>query len=283
MKALCLVFISIIFLNCTSLTIKDRPPSVYVLGSIHGGMLEEPNYTLQDFISVLYKYKPTLIFTEVRPEYSDAIDGVMHGAVEQSIVYAYAKESGAQVVPVDWHNDDYNLESDQDYQRAKAFKKELQPLRDQFIKSISSLVESQSPVTQNIIRKRYDILASHGLIALRKRDAHICENIKKQKDNLAKGPVLIVFGVAHKYYLEDCIRELGIQPLNFESWYGAEKAKNAMATKALAENSVKTLKAAKELLDVRLRAGYYKTDVTNLNDVLKELDKWIEKVSRLNP
>ncbi|MDZ4660027.1 MAG: hypothetical protein SGJ18_00265 [Pseudomonadota bacterium] len=283
MKSFCFVFALSFLLSCTGLTVKDRPPAVYVLGSIHGAMLDEPNYTLHDFISVLYIYKPTLILTEVRPEYFDAIDGVIHGAVEQSIVYAYAKESGAQVVPVDWHNDEYNLENDQNYEKAKTFKKEIQPLFDHFKRSISSLVESQSPDTQNIIRKRYDIMASHGLTALRKRDAHICENIKRQKEKFSKGPVLIVFGLAHKYYLEDCVRELGIQPLSFEGWYSAEKAQNVMVTKALVENSVQTFNAAKELSGNRLRAGYYKTDVKNLNDVLKELDNWIEKVSRLNP
>lgn len=280
MKALYTVLTSILFLSCTSLITKNTP-SVYVLGSIHGGMLDEPKYSLQDFISILYLYKPTLILAEVRPEYTDAIDGVIHGAAEQSIVYAYAKDSGVKVVPVDWHNDENNLEDAEDYKKAKAFKKEIQPLFDQFVKKIRSLAESQSLETQNIVRKRYDVMASHGLTALRKRDSHICENIKKQKDKLGKERVLIVFGLAHKYYLEDCVREMGVEPLTFTSWYNAENAPKLVATTPLIEYAVQTFRAAKELSGARLKAGYYKTDVKNLNDVLKELDKWIEKTSRL--
>ncbi len=281
MKLLTVVLTSSGFLSCANLKIKSEPPGVYVLGSIHSNMLVKKDYTLQDFISVLYLYKPTLILAEVRPEFSDAIDGVIHGAVEQSIVYAYAEESGAKVVPIDWHNDKYNLENDLDYEKAKAFKKEIQPLFDQFKASAGSLSESQSPETQNIIRKRYDVMATHGLTALRKRDAHICENIKKQRHKISAERVLIVFGVAHKYYLEDCIRELGFQPLIFKNWYNKNDAKKVIITKSLVENSVKTLKAAKELSRERLKVGFYKTDVENLNDVLKDLDEWIKKIGDL--
>ncbi|MBL7545526.1 MAG: hypothetical protein JNL11_17030 [Bdellovibrionaceae bacterium] len=260
---------------------KIEPPAVYVLGSIHGNMLERSHYTLKDFISVLYLYEPTLILTEVRPEYLDAVDGIIHGTPEQSIVYAYAKETGAQIIPVDWHNDEYNLESAQNEKKSEKIKKEIQPLFEKFINDIGSLAQSQKPDTQEAIRKRYDIMAAHGLTALRKRDGHICENIKKQKDKLSKERVMIVFGVAHKYYLEDCVRELGIRPLTFESWYLAEDAKKVVISKSLIENSVQTLKTAKELSSARLKSGYYKTDVENLKDVLGELDTWIDKLNGL--
>lgn len=268
-------------LSCSSHPVKNDNPQVYVLGSIHGNMLVSPNYSLHDFISVLYLYKPTLIMTEVRSEHADAVDGVIHGAVEQSLVYAYAKESGVQVVPVDWHDDDYNLENDQDYKKAEEFKSEISPLFEQFKKGIGSLSESQSAEMQEIIRKRYDIMAAHGLTALRKRDARICENIKKQKEKLAHERTLIVFGVAHKYYLQDCLRQMGIQPLSFESWYSSKDAKKVVVTKNFIETATHTLMAAKKLSAERLKAGYYKTDVESLHGVLTELDDWIKKLAQL--
>lgn len=112
MKTFYLILALNILLSCSSLTTNEQP-GVYVLGSIHSNMLEQSKYTLQDFISALYIYKPSLIFTEVRQEYNDAIDGVIHGAPEQSIVYSCAKELGIPVIPVDWHNDTYNLKNDQ--------------------------------------------------------------------------------------------------------------------------------------------------------------------------
>ncbi len=268
--------------SCVTSPPKHEPSVVYVLGSIHGNMLDQPKNSLRDFVAALHLFKPSLILSEARPEFPSAVEATIDGGPEQSLVYAFAKEFGVRVVPVDWHNDQYNLESEKENSRmTKRLQKEIDPLFAQFRKVVQtgSFEESQCPVTQTLIRKRYDILANHGMNSLRMRDSNICRNIKKL--SLAHERVMIVFGLAHKYYLEDCIREMGLQPVTTEGWFDSSSAQRIAYSKELKEEAVQTYRAARGLLASRLKNGYYKTDIENLKYKLSEFDVWIKRTGEL--
>jgi hypothetical protein len=283
MIAIWIFLVSIFLLSCATKPPRDEASVIYVLGSIHGNMLDQPKNNLRDFIAALHQFKPSLILTEARPDFPSAVEATIDGGPEQSFVYAFAKESGAKVVPVDWHNDQYNIESAKaNSKMTQIIKKEIEPLLGRFLNIVQtgSFLESQSPETQNLIRKRYDILASHGISFLRKRDSNICQNIKKL--SLSNERVLIVFGLAHKYYLEDCVQEKELRPVAAEGWFDQSSARKFTPSQGLNEEAIRTLKAAKYLLGSRLKDAYYKTDVENLKEKLAEFDVWIQKASELN-
>lgn len=270
--------------GCASHFTKNKEkdlPSVYVLGSIHGNMLDQPNNNLNDFVKALYVFKPTLILSEVRPEFPGAVEGSVDGGPEQSIVYAFAKETGSLVVPVDWFDDQYNLLSEKENsQITKEIKKEIDPLFEEFRNVVrnGTFKESQSRKTQELIRARYDILAKNGLTTLRNRDQKICKNIQNQAHLFSSHRVLVVFGLAHKYYLEDCLKEVGIPPLDIQDWF---QEIELTVPSTLKKEAIQNFKEAKMLLRQRLKKKYYKTDIENLKVKLNEFDLWIQKTKEL--
>ena len=286
MERLALV-LSLSLASCASPSHQNETQSkVYVLGSIHGNMLGQPNNSLRDFLSAIDQYKPTLILNEVRPEFANAVEGTIDGGPEQSLVYAYAKEKGATVVPVDWFDDQYNDDSSQeDSRQTEALKSEIQPLLVEFLAVIQkgTFLDSQSPRTQSVVRKRYDILEQHGFKSLRLRDEKICQNLQKQSPKFAGQRVLIVFGLAHKYFLDDCLKNVGVRTVAAKSWFDPKKVVEFKVSDSLKSNALRTFYEAKELLSKRLSSGYYKSDVANLKEKLEELDAWIRETIALSP
>lgn len=268
MKTVVWATLAMLGVGCANKSVQPHPQSsVYVLGSIHGNMLGNPNNTLRDFVSALDQYKPTLIFNEARPEFGNAVEGTIDGGPEQSLVYAFAKETGATVVPIDWFDDQYNNESIEEEARlTPALKEEIKPLLVEFLAVVQggNFLDSQSVRTQSLVRKRYDILEKYGFTSLRRRDEKICQNLQKHSAKFSEQRVLIVFGLAHKYFLEDCLRNLGVKPVVAKSWFNPKKVVEFKPSDALKSNALRTFYEAKELLSKRLSGDYYKSDVANL-------------------
>lgn len=285
MRSLILLVIWMQLFGCTSIQSNlDSSSSVYVLGTIHGNMLNNSNNTLRDFVSALYQYKPTLILTEVRPEHPNVVESIIDGGPEQVIVYSYAKENGFKIVPIDWFDDQYNFESAQeDLKLSSAAKAEIDSLFLKFREIVQkgSFLTSQDAQTQDNIRRRYDIMAEYGLTALRRRDQLICQNIKKHASEFANKRVLIIFGLAHKYSLDDCLQKSGIHPVTAESWFDPETVKTHKIPDAVKNSSIQAFESSKQLLSNRLQNGYYNSDLDDLKEKLEELDLWIKKTKAL--
>ena len=285
MRKALLISLLALLSGCASGAVKNGDPkSIYVLGSIHGNMLDQQNNSLRDFVVALYLYEPTVILTETRPENRGAIEGTIEGGGEQSLVYAFAGLSGARVIPVDWFDDEYNrTAAGEDARMSPLLREEVAPVVARFreIVQTGTFEESQSVETQKLIRRRYDMLAREGLTSLRQRDKKICANIEAQKPRLGGERVLIVFGLAHKYALEDCLWDLSLKPLSIDRWYDATKAHLINIPMELRADAVKTQKSARDLLARRLQRNHYKTDVENMKDKLSELDAWIRETNDL--
>ena len=280
------VALSLSFLALASCASWGKPAkpvtTTYVLGTIHGNMLDQPKNGVKDFVSALHQYKPTVILAEVRPDMPGPIEGTIDGGAEQALVYAYAEANGATVLPVDWFNDDYVKQSEEESAAiTPALKAELDPLFASFRKVVESgtFAESQSAETQALIRARYELLAKNGLKAEEKRNKVICENIKVELPKLEGQRVLAVFGLAHKFALDDCLNGVGFPPVKLEKWY--EAGRSAPVSPAFKSKATENLKRAKDILSERLGSGYYSADLENRKEKLKELDRWIESTSGL--
>lgn len=81
---------------------------VSTLGTLHDIFLTNPNFGLKEFTSALYQFKPDVILSEVLTENPNAADASIDGGIEQSIVYAYAKENSIPVKPTDWFDEDFS-------------------------------------------------------------------------------------------------------------------------------------------------------------------------------
>jgi hypothetical protein len=264
---------------------EGKQHSVYVLGTIHGNMLDQPKNSLRDFVSALYLYRPDLILSEVRPDHPGGVEGAIDGGAEQALVHSFAKQISAAVVPVDWFDDEFNRQSEsEDSDVSPALNAEVQPLFEKFRNVVQSgtFEESQSSETQALIRARYERLAKAGFKSTEIRNTAICENIQKHAPRFAEKRVLVVFGLAHKYALEDCLRRMGLKPLALEEWYDPIAARKLEFPDGLKTEAVQTLRSAKRLLSERLKQGYYRTDLENLSDKLAEFDQWIEHTNALS-
>jgi hypothetical protein len=247
-------------------------------------MLDQPNNSLHDFVAALDLFKPDLILTEVRPEFPGAVEGSIDGGPEQSLVYAFASHTNTVIIPVDWFDDQFTVQSERESKKIDAsLKSEIDPLFEKFRKIVQTgtFAESQDSETQALIRARYDLIAKNGFTAFENRNKAICNNIRKHKDRFNGKRVLVVFGLAHKYYLDDCLQNMGIQTLTLKSWYNSASTKKVKISEALKQNAVKNFEAARSLLSRRLTQGYYKVDIENLKDKLAELDSWIERTKKL--
>ena len=280
------VALSLSFLALASCATWGKPAkpetTAFVLGTIHGNMLDQPKNGVKDFVSALHQYKPTVILAEVRPDMYGPLEGTIDGGAEQALVYAYAETAGATVVPVDWFNDDYVKQAEEETAAmTPALKAEIDPLFASFRKVVetSTLAESQNAETQNLIRARYELLAKNGLKAEEKRNKVICENIKVKLPELEGQRVLVVFGLAHKFALDDCLAAAGQPPVKLEKWYDASVT--PPFSPAFKSKAVEIFKSAKDVLAQRLESGYYSADLENRKEKLKELDRWIERTNGL--
>lgn len=261
----------------------ETDSTVYVFGSIHGNMLDQPKNSLRDFVAFIIAFKPHMILSEVRPEVPGGIEGSIDGGPEQAIVYAYAKYAAIPVIPVDWFDDHYNKElAREETEMAQTLKDKIEPLFKKFTSIVrtGTLADSQSQETQALIQQRYELIKKEGLQAFETRNLAICKNIESQIPQFHHKRVLIVFGLAHKYFIENCLRQNGIEALQFSNLDSSGRPITAIP-KDLKSEAALNFKAAKKLLGHRLRIGFYRSNIPELQDKLKEFDRWIKQTSEL--
>ena len=161
-------YLALLLSACASSSVSQRSAesnSIFTLGSLHGRMLTDLQYTLTDFVRALDGYQPDLILTEVRTEHPGPVEGSIDGGIEQSIVYAFGETKKINVVPVDWFDDAWMksfLESNQ--KQTPALDAEVKPFNDRYMELVNgaSFRELHEPATQALVRKMYTISERYG-------------------------------------------------------------------------------------------------------------------------
>ena len=255
---------------------EERPNSVFVLGSLHDYMLDHPHYTLPVFVAAIERFRPDVILTEVRSDYPGPIDGSIDGGIEQSLVYAVGELQGFRVVPTDWFDDELiralvseELNSLSDPDLAIASKKYVELFKHA---SFSTL---QGEETQALVRDIYRRQEMHGEMLSSTRNEHICQNISDQLAKLHGKRVLVVFGLDHKYFLEDCVRRHGDQVA-----LPPDVSTTSSLPEDVRDRALSYVRASKAALKERLATGYYSTVYAErLKGKLPDFDEWIGTLS----
>ena len=262
---------------------KGGGNEVFVLGSLHTAMLSHPDYTLREFVAAIDGFRPDLILTEARMDHPGPIEGSVDGGVEQSLVYAYGTLTNVPVTAVDWfENDLLDKVRAESAKEPAALKKKVAPLNRQYdrVFRTASFFDLQSSKTQNLVRKIYTTYEQGGSTLSLKRHQKICENITAQLGLLHDKKVVIVFGLDHKYYIEDCVRKLGAKVATADSFLDPQKIKTFVFPEPLKEQTVTNISTAGKYLQQELARGKYKGAMkAQLQSKLESFPDWIQAVS----
>jgi hypothetical protein len=277
-----LLSVMLCFLYASACSVSQRNESpdnaVLVLGSLHGWMLDHPHYKLPVFVDVIERFRPDVILTEVRPEHLGAIDGSIDGGIEQALVYAIGELRGVPVVAVDWFDDAYiaaiMAESAISRPVLESAQAHLWPTYQEILAS-GTFEAIQSAETQAIARKLYDLDDQYGSGVYNRRNRRICQNAVSQLNELHGKRALIVFGLDHKYFLDDCVVQAGNR---------LEVAPATSGTKQLPgdirDRAVLHVRASKAALQEKLANGFYsKTYAERLTNKVSSFDRWIDRLS----
>ena len=267
-----------------------KSKTVFVLGTLHGGMFENPNYSMLDFQKAIMTFSPTHILTEVRSDHTGPVEGAIDGGIEQSLVYAIADKTGAKIIAVDWFDDDLLQEYFAEAAAAKenqAFVKEVSVVNEEVLKlaATAGMLAWNGTKMRELIRKNDQIAEKHGFLSSLKRNQKICENIKKALEEIESGRVLIVFGASHKYYFDDYLK--GNQELEVISdmadWFDPEKAEQVIFDEDINTVAVNYLKESRELLKTRLESGFYNPEFAKaLEGKYRRIDQAIVNFLKLS-
>lgn len=262
---------------------SKEPNQVFVLGSLHTGMLSQPHYSLREFVGAIDAFKPDMILTEARMNRPGPMEGSVDGGVEQSIVYAYGSLTNVPVQAVNWFAENQlDLVRAENAKEPLALKKKVAPLNAEYEKRIrnATFLDLQSDKTTNLVRRIYTTYEKGGSTLSLKRNNRICENVKKALENLSGKRVVIVFGLDHKYALEDCAKSTGAKVNAASSFLSNEKLARFVLPDSLKQKSVENIKTSGLFLQQELKRGRYKgPQRQQLEAKLSTFPDWIEAVN----
>lgn len=232
------------------------------MGSLHGYMLDHPKYDLRVFIGAINQFKPEVIFTEVRPQFSGPIDGSIDGGIEQSFVYAFADFNKVDVVPIDWFDDEYislnKAENIQEQTDARVSEK-ISPLYSEYLDQFkkASFEELNGPRVTRLVQSIYDLYDTFGYRSSKIRNEKICSNFKAALSKYQGKRILTVFGLDHRYFLEKCVEGKDLKVLDISEWYNPSHS--TIESKVI-EVSIQNLDSSLAVLKKRLDTNYYQFD-----------------------
>jgi hypothetical protein len=233
----------------------------FVLGSLHGYMLNQPRYTLSVFLDAMHKCQPDLILTEARREQPDAANASIDGGIEQSIVYAFGETLGVPVHAVDWFDDALiqSLESEEKSPGSPELKAQLEHLFSTYMQMVNtaSFVDLHSSKTQNMVRKIYSIQEQLGMVSSRRRNERICGNIVECLTGIPTRRAIIVFGLDHKYFIEDYLIGKGFGSLAAEFLFEQRFNLDDQQRISIKQRALENIIASESLLSLRLDSNYY--------------------------
>lgn len=266
-------------------TVQKNPNTVFVLGSLHSLMLTHRSLSLPVFTKAMELYHPDLILTEVRDGHDGAAEGAIDGGIEQSIVYAYAKTNGVEVAPIDWVDEKW-LADFLEYSKKPhpILDAHLKPYEEKYAQMIKdgTFRELHSDHLENLIREMYEVGARYGDIASKFRNEKICENLKRRLINEKGRRILVIFGLEHRFSLNDCIRESGAFILSTENWLGGSNLDISSISPEIRNLSILNIEAAKKLLQERLDNGFYaEPNKSRMKQKIDAFTRWREKLRTL--
>lgn len=276
---------SLSFGACTSAPTHDDRNSILVLGSLHTKMVDHPHYTLREFMAALEHFKPDLILTEVRPDHPGPVEGSLDGGIEQSLVYAFATEKKVEVTPVDWFTDELiEASRAEDAKAGPELGREIGPLNGRYMEIFSegTFWDIQNVDTEALVRKKYEIEEKYGHTADRARNERICKNINYALAKTSGKRVLVIFGLDHKYFLDDCVRRRGDRAMTAAESFNEYDLQEYHISPALRDLTLRNLEEAKALLKNRLTDGTYSgQERTHMREKFGDFDRWIRAVNQL--
>jgi len=184
---------------------------------------------------------------------------------------------GIKVVAVDWWDEQYfNDQLVEEIQMSSdiEFNKEFCPIRDKRIAGIKigNLVQLNNG-KQTLVRKHYSVTDKYGCFTFETRNIEICNNIKLAFEQNSKMRVMTIFGLDHKYYLDDCITNTQEKLVHAPEWNSDNFFNINKKTKSLI---LKNLLGSKLLLKSRLESGYYSQILhKHFKMKLPQFDQWI--------
>lgn len=259
--------------------------TVSTLGTLHDLFLSNPSYGLREFVSALYQFKPDVILSEVLTEKPSAGDASIDGGIEQAIVFAYAKERAVPVIATDWFDADLIREMEEENSKVTpALIKTLQTMsafRETF--NTASLLELNSEATQDHTREIYKVFESNGLMASRKRNDRILANIKKELGQFEGKRVLVIYGMDHKFFIDDHLKVLlEVEVVGVSSWFTADSARSYKISESLRSEVIHNLKTSESLLAARLKASEKPNLLTEkLRAKLPRFQVWMASILKM--
>lgn len=259
--------------------------TVSTLGTLHDIFLSNPNYGLKEFISALYQFKPDAIFSEVLTQNKTAADAAIDGGIEQTLVFAYAEEHSIPVIPTDWFDEEFirEMEAEGKALTPEAIKKltDMSAYRKSF--DTDSLLKLNSPATKNIVREIYRVYEENGLMASRKRNERIWENIRKELKGLQNKKILVIYGMDHKFFIDDQLLQLpDLTVLEVSSWYKDELNKSFAVPETLKKKAIANLQKSATALKERLAATSYSPKFkARLQSKEERFSQWAKAINLL--
>lgn len=237
-------------------------------------------------MSAIEQFSPDAILTEVRPENPGAADGAIDGGIEQAIIYAYAFEKKIPVIPTDWFDDAFIAEMEADRKKEipeleKIITPKFENYRQKFM--TASLLELNSEKAMNEVRDIYSAYERFGLMSSRKRNDQIAKNIQKALSDFSGKRVLILYGMDHKYFIDDFVEKIqGNEVIPVASWFDEEAAKKYQPSAAMKIRSIQNLKASESLATDRIKNKFYSNDMASrVENKIKRFQKWADAINAI--
>ena len=282
-----LLISSIVLSGSISAETKNMLNQVSTVGTLHDLHLENSKYGLKELISSIEQFKPDVILTEVRPEYPSVAEASIDGGIEQSIIFAYGSINSIPIIPTDWFTDDYfQLMQTEGEKVDPKEMKTLDPLFDKYRASFTtaSFLELNSEENKKLVREIYAIQEKLGMKASKMRNDKICKNIKEAISKYSNKRILVVYGMDHKYYIDDYISSLKTnnQLMSVSLWFDINKVKSFQISKEFRSQIILNLNASKSLLTKRIETNYYpKLWGAKVAEKLKQFSKWEKAIGSL--
>lgn len=255
-------------------------------GTLHDFMLEKPDFNVAHFIHAIKKFRPQLILTEARKTHPGAINGAIDGGIEQAIVYAVAVEIGAKVIAVDEWDHQFFINNKDEETRAAADEEFQALLAPNYEARVADIMASNwsaiNEADQSLVKEYYQIHDQFNYnVFWIKRNEAICANSKAALAQTKAKKVMSIFGLDHKYYLDNCLEQAGETIVHAPNWSQSEELLNAKQdTKDVI---VQNLLGAKIKLHRRLEQRFYTSPIMHdhFKAKLEMFDAWIDVVREL--
>lgn len=272
----CFLFMVLGFCYVTQ-TQSQTKTEVLVIGTIHSGHSDNPNYSDQDIVNILGTYDPDVICVEIPPSYFRKQSYLK----EMMIATIYGFENNKKVYPVDWWGTISDARSERDeYMKTTDYKSKSRQA-DSLLKSnvlMQTFIEKYGTMDSiwknnkmgyqffngtdynDYIREMYSIsinVYGDGCMNLYSelRNAKMMELINNAISENKGKRIIILTGAEHKYYFDIALsKQTGIELIKFDKLL-------PLKTISLSQNIT-------DFIEKDLARGYYDVSDTSSLDIL---------------